>query len=219
MFQACLCKRPFNLFHRKNLYLRTAKVERSFGNKKTWNTSFKNLFIKFNEEVSNKIFETKMKHRSISEDIMNTRKRSYDLVYFDPPYKRKNEKHPKDYYSLYHFYEGLLDYDNWSRRIDWGTKNRRLKREVNGWHKGSIEDNFDELFRKFQNSTIAVSYGSSGYPSIYKITKLMKKYKPVVRVMKRQYIYKLNQKNGGLYEVLIIGSQKKPGSRLVVRPG
>jgi len=33
LFQACLVKRPFNLFHRKNLYLRFADVERSFGNK------------------------------------------------------------------------------------------------------------------------------------------------------------------------------------------
>ena len=34
--QACLVKRPYNLFHRKNLYLRFAKVERSFGNKASW---------------------------------------------------------------------------------------------------------------------------------------------------------------------------------------
>src|SRR5262249_3142868 len=30
LFQACLVKRPFNLFHRKNLYLRTADVKRAF---------------------------------------------------------------------------------------------------------------------------------------------------------------------------------------------
>ena len=40
LFQACLVKRPFNLFHRKNLYLRFADVERSFGNKTTWDTPF-----------------------------------------------------------------------------------------------------------------------------------------------------------------------------------
>ena len=40
LFQACIIKRPYNLFHRKNLYIRTAEVERTFGNKKTWETSF-----------------------------------------------------------------------------------------------------------------------------------------------------------------------------------
>jgi hypothetical protein len=33
--QACLAKRPYNLFHRANLYMRTQDVERSFGNKTT----------------------------------------------------------------------------------------------------------------------------------------------------------------------------------------
>src|SRR5262245_3784342 len=36
LFQSCIIKRPYNLFHRKNLYLRTARVPRSFGNKATW---------------------------------------------------------------------------------------------------------------------------------------------------------------------------------------
>jgi adenine-specific DNA-methyltransferase len=31
LFQACLAKRPFNLFHRANLNIRTASVERIFG--------------------------------------------------------------------------------------------------------------------------------------------------------------------------------------------
>ncbi|MEW6088570.1 MAG: DNA adenine methylase [bacterium] len=33
--QSCIIKRPFNLFHRKNLYLRFSEVERNFGNKVT----------------------------------------------------------------------------------------------------------------------------------------------------------------------------------------
>ncbi|MCC7353873.1 MAG: DNA adenine methylase, partial [Anaerolineae bacterium] len=31
--QACIIKRPYNLFHRRNLYIRFAEVERTFGNK------------------------------------------------------------------------------------------------------------------------------------------------------------------------------------------
>ena len=38
--QACIIKRPYNLFHRKNLYIRFAEVERSFGNKVTWDKPF-----------------------------------------------------------------------------------------------------------------------------------------------------------------------------------
>ena len=35
LFQSCIIKRPYNLFHRKNLYVRMQNVERSFGNKTT----------------------------------------------------------------------------------------------------------------------------------------------------------------------------------------
>ncbi len=47
LFQACLAKRPFNLFHRANLYLRTARVRRTFGNKTTWERPFPDLFRKY----------------------------------------------------------------------------------------------------------------------------------------------------------------------------
>ena len=30
LFQSCIIKRPYNLFHRKNLHIRTAEVPRSF---------------------------------------------------------------------------------------------------------------------------------------------------------------------------------------------
>jgi len=51
LFQACIIKRPFNLFHRKNLYLRFAEVKRDFGNKATWDTPFEVHFRKFAEEA------------------------------------------------------------------------------------------------------------------------------------------------------------------------
>ncbi len=38
--QSCLVKRPYNLFHRKNLYIRFAEVDRSFGNKTSWDRPF-----------------------------------------------------------------------------------------------------------------------------------------------------------------------------------
>lgn len=206
LFQACLCKRPFNLFHRKNLYLRTARVERSFGNKKTWNTSFEELFLRFNDEVSQKIFPTKLKHTVICEDIMKLRKRKFDLVYLDPPYAREKETQPKDYSSLYHFFEGVLDYDNWESKIDWNTLNRALISQKTGWDEGTIEENFDKLFTKFQDSIIVVSYGDPGFPSVDKIRKLLRQYKSSVRVVRKPYNYKLNHKNGGLYEALVIGT-------------
>lgn len=47
LFQASMMKRPYNLFHRANLYLRNADVKRSFGNLTTWNTPFPETAKKF----------------------------------------------------------------------------------------------------------------------------------------------------------------------------
>lgn len=207
LFQACLCKRPFNLFHRKNLSLRTArKIQRSFGNKTTWNTSFKRLFIRFNNEVSQKIFSNRLKNKTICKDILKIRNTNFDLVYLDPPYARPDEKKPKDYHALYHFLDGLVDYDNWANKIDWNTKNRRLVKEQNLWDTNAIKKNFDILFKRFKDSIIVVSYGDPGNPPITKIKEMLRQYKSKVKIVKKRYKYKLNHKNGhGLYEVLIIG--------------
>ena len=57
LFQACIIKRPYNLFHRKNLYVRLMDVKRSFGNKKTWDTSFETHFRTFVREANNAVFD------------------------------------------------------------------------------------------------------------------------------------------------------------------
>ena len=207
LFQSCLCKRPFNLFHRKNLSLRTARnINRNFGNKKTWDTSFNKLMMRFNKEISGKIFSNGFKNEAISQDILHMEKVKCDLVYLDPPYAKVDEKKPKDYHELYHFLDGLIDYSNWAGKIDSNTKNKRLVKQKNRWNEGKIENNFDVLFKKFKDSIIVVSYGDPGYPSITKIKDILKCYKKKVKVLRKEYSYKLSRRNGNrLYEVLLIG--------------
>src|SRR5699024_4675875 len=57
LFQACLIKRPFNLFHRKNLNLRLNNVKRNFGNKVSWEKPFADLFRKFVSEANTLAFD------------------------------------------------------------------------------------------------------------------------------------------------------------------
>jgi adenine-specific DNA-methyltransferase len=206
LFQACLCKRPFNLFHRKNLYLRTASTKRSFGNKTTWDTDFPSLFLRFADELSKKVFSNGKENKVMCRDVINIHRKGFDLVYLDPPYTRPSASHPKDYYALYHFLEGIADYENWAYRIDWSTPNRRLLKRKTSWENNSLEKNFEYLFERFQDSIIVVSYGSPGNPSVSRIEQLLRRFKSNVTVAEREYVYKLNHRNGeGMYEALIIG--------------
>ena len=206
LFQACLCKRPFNLFHRKNLNLRDAKVYRSFGNKKTWEIEFPVLFTKFAKETSEKVFSNNKCNRAICSDILKLRKSNYDLIYLDPPYQRPSDNHPKDYYSLYHFLEGLVDYDNWISRIDFSKKHNPLLKVKSEFENQSLLNSIELIVKKFENSMIAISYGEPGVPETKEIYNLLNKYKDKVIVYSTVYSYKLNKKNGNeMREVLLIG--------------
>jgi len=207
LFQACLVKRPYNLFHRNNLYMRLANVERSFGNKKTWDTGFEKMLLRFSDELSHKIFSNGRSNIAHCENILKMKAGNYDLVYLDPPYTKSEQHVPIDYYNLYHFLEGIADYHNWKDRIDWTKKHRCLINGKPSWDKKSIITNFDSLFCKFKDSMLVISYGDPGYPSVDEIKELLGQYKNKIDIRRKEYKYGLNHthKNGNkLYEALII---------------
>lgn len=174
LFQSCIIKRPYNLFHRKNLYVRLIDVERSFGNKKTWDTPFENHFRAFVEEANHAVFDNGTNCYALSKDALTIENR-YDLVYIDTPYI--NDKGVGvDYADFYHFLNGLVYYDNWSNLIDYNSKHHRLKREYNIWNdKDNILTGFSRLVEKFQKSILVFSYRSNGIPSIESLIALLEK--------------------------------------------
>lgn len=203
--QACIIKRPYNLFHRKNLYVRTADVERSFGNKITWDRSFDEYFRKFALEANQAIFDNGKANQALNLDVFDTSE-NYDLVYIDSPYI-SSAGTGLDYHGFYHFLEGLTDYDQWQNKIDYDSKHKRLVPQKNIWNdKAKIKDGFDRLFKKFRESTIVVSYRSDGIPSEGELTDLLKKYKKSVTVQHYgEYKYVLS-KNSTSKELLLIGT-------------
>ena len=205
LFQACIIKRPFNLFHRKNLYLRFAEVKREFGNKATWDTPFEIHFRKFTEEANNAVFSNGQKNMALSLDVFDVQG-DFDLVYIDTPYISKKGV-GVDYLGFYHFLEGLVNYENWPEMIDHKTKHLRLKSKPSVWtDKRKIYSAFDRLFEKFQDSILVVSYRSDGIPSINEIEEILSKYKRTIHEIKRKD-YKYVLSTNELEEVLLIGDK------------
>lgn len=175
LFQACIIKRPFNLFHRKNLYARTQNVERSFGNKKTWDTPFEVHFRKFVREVNAASFDSQKPCRAICCDAVAVHG-DYDFVYIDPPYVGEGGKNV-DYAEFYHFLNGLCDYDNWAKKIDYKTPHRRLQRQDNPWSdKNRITEEFEKVIARYSKSILAISYRSDGIPSVDVLNEMLHKY-------------------------------------------
>lgn len=203
--QSCIIKRPYNLFHRKNLYVRFADVKRTFGNKTTWDKPFEEWFHVFAQEANQAIFDNSQPNIALNLDAALVPS-DYDLVYIDPPYISKYGS-KVDYLEFYHFLEGLTMYEAWGKWIDYQSKHRRLKPQANEWtDKDRIYGAFDRLFCRFQNSIIVVSYRSDGIPGESALVHLLKQYKSDVRVEYfGQYKYALS-KNSRSGEILLIGT-------------
>lgn len=201
--QACIIKRPFNLFHRKNLYLRFSDVERNFGNKATWDTPFEVHFRKFVDEANQAVFSNSQHNKALNLDVFDI-EGEFDLIYIDTPYISKNGV-GVDYFSFYHFLEGLVNYSKWVEMIDYRTKHKKLKGNGSVWiNKNQIHSAFDQLFKKFQNSILVISYRSDGIPSIEELLNFLNKYKQNVKELKRKnYKYVLSTNHSE--EVLLIG--------------
>lgn len=210
VFQSCLMKRPFNLFHRKNLYLRTNDVERSFGNKTTWEKPFPKLVKRFIDEANSLVFDSGNECSSMNKSVFDIEEKNFDLVYLDPPYmtsKKRNET--SDYLRCYHFLEGICNYSNWENLIDYETKNRRFKTtlESNDFKPTTAPKLLDEIISQFQESIIVLSYKNGGIPEIDYLEKALKKYKSNVDIYSQHYVYALNNQNGDAKknrEVLLI---------------
>lgn len=204
IYQATLSKRPYNLFHRKNLNLRTSEVKRNFGNKTTWDKPFEEHFKKFINEINNAIFNNNQKNKAFNLDVFDLDIK-VDLVYIDPPYIP--QKGSLTYYrDFYHFLEGITDYNNWFQNIDYKSKNKKLLSKYNIWEdKVNINKAFKDLIYKFKDSKIIISYREDGTPSIEEISKILKDIGKVVEIKTMDYKYALSKKQN-IKEVLIIAT-------------
>jgi len=234
LFQSAMIKRPYNLFHRKNLYMRTANVDRTFGNKATWDRPFTDHFAKFVREVNTAIINGQGTCNATCSDALEIQE-SFDLVYIDPPYVNgsKNEKRAGvavatgshnggssrvrvgsragvgsgvDYHHFYHFLEGMVRYNEWPALIDHTSKHRRMNSESNPWCDGSRNGEvFSKLFERFEKSILVVSYRSDGTPTIGELKEKLQRVKSKVTVIEGdRYQYALST-NRKSREVLLIG--------------
>jgi hypothetical protein len=211
--QSALKKRPFNLFHRANLYLRLKDVKRTFGNKTSWEGSFDKYFRHFCNELNSCIFSNGAKHLALNMSVSEfAARKEFDLIYVDPPYIRKEAMGSAvDYLGFYHFLEGASNKDTWHARINYASKNLCLANETqNDWTSSTLNIlAFERLFDTFKKATIVVSYKEPGLPSKANLSKLLSKFKRrVISVPGKRYDYALNKNNGFHKEYLLIGINK-----------
>lgn len=202
--QACLIKRPFNLFHRNNLYLRLAEVRRRFGNKTSWDKPFETWMNTFITEANQAVFAGSHPCVSVCHDAAQV-PGQFDLVYADPPYISSNGT-PCNYADFYHFLTGICQYDQWEEQIDFNSKHRRLKQSENVWNqKTTIHKAFDEFMGAYPGSVLAISYRNNGIPSPEEMQTLLLRHRSTVIVHDYGYHQYALSKNKKTRELLFVG--------------
>ena len=208
LFQTCLIKRPFNLFHRKNLSLRTNHTISNFGNKTTWEKSFHELFKQFVNELKEIQFNNDKINNITNFSALNCDIKA-DLVYIDPPYFNIKGSH-LSYHSRYHFLEGLTNYNELANFISLEKNNKEIciNQSMEFESKTNFCNDMKELISKHINSIIVISYRNMGYPSIEEIKNILSEFKPlkdIYIVNLGEYSYALNRSRSKANEYLIIG--------------
>jgi len=206
--QALLMKRPYNLFHRANLSMRTRDVARSFGNAVTWSKPILGHASKIAQRLLQFPFDTNntghlvTSFNTLNLDPLPT---EIDLVYLDPPYLNEAGL-SVDYCHFYHFLDGLCDYRSFG---ECNTKypHRPIALKPSAWASGnSAIEEIGRILMKWPNATMILSYRSDGVPSFENISEVFRQYRRHFQLFDAfDYKYALSNKNG-TKEMFLISS-------------
>ena len=198
LIRACTKKRPRGIF--------TYVGDRYNDGRKDLKKSFEEQFLEAVELINNAIFSNKKKNQSFNEDSMLFKAKA-DLIYIDPPYY--TPKSDNEYVRRYHFVEGLAR--DWQGvEIQEDTKTKKFKSYPTPFStKDGAADAFDEIFRRYSNSILIISYSSNSLPNMNDMIMMLKKYKSHVEVIPVDYKYsfgtRANTVRNDVQEYIFVG--------------
>ena len=154
LIRACTKKRPRGIF--------SYTGHRYDDGRRDLQLSMEEQFLEAVEAINNAVFDNGQANVSVQGDALALKVDHVDLVYIDPPYYSKNSDN--EYVRRYHFVEGLAR--DWQGvEIQECTKTKKFKSYPTPFStETGAEEAFDELFERYADSVIAVSYSSNCCP-------------------------------------------------------
>lgn len=179
LIRACMKKRPRGIF--------TYTGHRYDDGRKDLKLSFETQFLNAVELVNKAVFNNGKSNKSFNSDAMTLDCQNVDLVYIDPPYYSPTSDN--EYVRRYHFVEGIAR--NWDGvEIQTNTKTKKFKNYPTPFStRTGAYQAFDDLFNKYKDSILLVSYSSNSLPSKDEMIDLLQKYKKWVNVIPINYTY------------------------------
>ena len=201
LIRACTKKRPRGIF--------SYTGHRYDDGRRDLQLSMEEQFLEAVEAINNAVFDNGQANVSVQGDALALKVDHVDLVYIDPPYYSKNSDN--EYVRRYHFVEGLAR--DWQGvEIQECTKTKKFKSYPTPFStETGAEEAFDELFERYADSVIAVSYSSNCLPDRETMVSMLSRRKKHVDVIPLDYTYGFgNQTNAKTHrnkvkEYLFIG--------------
>ena len=198
LIRTCIKKRPRGIF--------TYVGDRYNDGRKDLQKSFHDHFIDAVCVINDAVFDNGKKCKSYNQDSMKLKVKA-DLVYIDPPYYTPNSDN--EYVRRYHFVEGLAR--DWKGvEIQENTKTKKFKSYPTPFStKNGAAAAFDEIFRRYSDAILIVSYSSNSLPNMEDMIMMLKKYKKDVSVVPVDYKYSFGTretvKRNDVQEYIFIG--------------
>lgn len=204
LFRACLKKQP------RGVFTVSGDLEKYNDGRRDLKLTLQEHFTEQVQIYNKIVFDNENQNLSFNQDIFKFENNIYkpDLVYLDPPYVPKSDDNC--YVKRYHFLEGLSKY--WEgEEIMYETKVKKIKKKYTPFsYKKTAISAFNELFYKFKDSIIVLSYSSNAFPDLDLLVQLMQKYKLEVNVYKKPHRYHFGThskvKRALVEEFLIVGT-------------
>lgn len=180
LYRSCIKKQPRGVF--------TVRGGRYDDGRRDLRLSLREHFVESVDIFNALVFDNGCHHAATTSDIFSLPvDETPDLVYLDPPYVPRSDDNC--YVKRYHFLEGLATY--W-RGVEFHptSKVKKLRKRYTPFsYRRTAESAFQQLFEKFSDSAIVLSYSSNGYPDLARLVELMRLQKSHIEVFSEEHRY------------------------------
>lgn len=179
LYRSCLKRQPRGVFT-------VSGLGRYDDGRRDLTLSLREHFLESVEVFNRLVFDNGRQHTSTCGDVFSV-EGARDLVYLDPPYVPRADDNC--YIKRYHFLEGLSSY--WEgAEFHPSSKVKKLRKRYTPFsYRRTAVAAFDELFARFADSTLVLSYSSNGYPDLDVLVELMDRHKQDVTVHSTEHRY------------------------------
>ncbi len=183
LFRSCLKKQP------RGVFTISGNLNKYNDGRRDLRLSIEEHFLEQVRIYNNIVFDNNQENATFNLDIFDFSQKMFkpDLVYMDPPYVPPSDDNC--YIKRYHFLEGLSKYWNGEEIME-NTKVKKIKKKFTPFsYRKTAINAFDQMFDKFSESILVLSYSSNAYPDLKTLIAIMKNHKNDVEVKTKPHKY------------------------------